>query len=287
MPTSVSSLLARPAATDSPLRLCALSRLCVALYRKSFADGGLQGTSSLQAACTRQGNALFRVIGQKMHTGLPLADKCLLLSELYTLMGETDYLVNPRKQEAWDTMTDEVLDAFFSLPAPASPVTVAAACRCLLDLFYFGAPDDDDAWWQYLKSTLSAWASACSETDGWGSSVSLSEALERVELLNRYSYMYLDRTFDDVLRRAYRFYTGRAAGCLDSCPPSVLGSLYSLALAGNAWKADRTLALQALEALQRQATTQSTDDCNLYILSWQTDWQCRAEMEIDYQQNTI
>lgn len=272
--------LIRPRSTDSALRLCALSRMCIALYRKSFVDGGLQGVSAVQAACVRQSNELFQAMEQHIRHSSRIDEQCRLLAELHSLTGETDYVVNPRKQEAWDMCAGEVLDRFFSLSAPVAPATVSAACRVLLDLFYFSVPDDDDAWWLFLKNTLSAWASAFSDTEGWGNALPLADALERVELLNRYSYMYLDRTHDNVLRRAYRFYTNLASDNLHACSDVALGCLYNLALEGNAWQADRDLALRALETLQNRGTQLSPEsDAGFYIRSWQADWQCRTEMQ--------
>ena len=118
--------LIRPRSTDSALRLCALSRMCIALYRKSFVDGGLQGVSAVQAACVRQSNELFQAMEQHIRHSSRIDEQCRLLSELHSLTGETDYVVNPRKQEAWDMCAGEVLDRFFSLSAPVAPATEAA-----------------------------------------------------------------------------------------------------------------------------------------------------------------
>ena len=93
----------RPRFTDSVSRLTSLSRLCVS---RALREGG-SDQSRLVDALSR---AMFR---KASSPALPLADRLRLLASLHGLLNGTTYIVDRRREERWDTLAGEVVEAAF------------------------------------------------------------------------------------------------------------------------------------------------------------------------------
>ncbi len=126
------------------------------------------------------------------------------LCAAYDRLGNSSTIVDFRAMDRWYTRAEQVMEACF--PAAVSDERIRIAlCRCLTCYFYQPCPDREDPWFAYLTATADAWAAAFSPVRGW-EGLRLTEALERIEVMNRISYMLLDHSRDALLRRAYNYY---------------------------------------------------------------------------------
>lgn len=262
----------RPQVSDTSVRLCALARVYMAMYRLHFTLDIPSGDGRSLKEYSRKAVELFRVMRSKaLAETEDLSCRCRLVVQLYDLMNGTDYVADAARQQAWEETADAVLDYYFRhryADAMQAEAARADVCRCILDFFYFSAPEEEDGWWIFLKDTLTMWAETFVPSSGW-KDTDFYTALERVDVMNRYSYMYLDPAFDKVARQAFAFYVPCAVQAAVR-QPEVCGLLHDLALEGNAWPVDWTLAERMKELLYR-TFMQLPSDCNdekLYALSY-------------------
>ena len=126
------------------------------------------------------------------------------LCAAYDRLSSSSFIVDFRALDGWLAQAEKVMEACF--PAAVSDGRIRIAlCRCLTCYFYQPCPDREDPWFAYLTATADAWAAAFSPVRGW-EGLRLAEALERIEVMNRISYMLLDHSRDALLHRAYDYY---------------------------------------------------------------------------------
>ena len=128
----------------------------------------------------------------------------------YDRLGGSSFLVDFPALDRWYLRAERVMEDSF-VPAASDGRVCTALCRCLTCYFYQSPSARDDEWFAYLTATADAWAAAFSPVRGW-EGLPLDEALERIEVMNRISYMLLDRSRDALLRRAYDYYARRMEG---------------------------------------------------------------------------
>lgn len=131
------------------------------------------------------------------------------LCAAYDRLGSSSFIVDFRAMDRWQARAEQVMEDCFA-PAESDSRMSVALCRCLTCYFYQPCPDRDDEWYAYLMATANAWAASLSPDGSW-EGLPLTEALDRIEVLNRISYMQLDHSRDDVLRKAYNHYAHRVA----------------------------------------------------------------------------
>ena len=153
------------------------------------------------------------------------------LCAAYDRLDSSSYLVDFRKMDRWYALAEQVVQDSFA-PAASDERVRTALCRCLTCYFYQPSPDRDDPWFTYLTATADAWATAFSPDRGWDG-LPLAEALDRIEVMNRISYMLLDRSRDALLRRACDHYARRISG-LARIPAAVQKRWQLLRKEGNA-----------------------------------------------------
>ena len=128
----------------------------------------------------------------------------------YDRLGGSSFLVDFPALDRWYLRAERVMEDSF-VPAASDGRVCTALCRCLTCYFYQSPSARDDEWFAYLTATADAWAAAFSPVRGW-EGLPLDEALERIEVMNRISYMLLDRSRDALLRRAFNYYARRMEG---------------------------------------------------------------------------
>ena len=128
----------------------------------------------------------------------------------YDRLGGSSFLVDFPALDRWYLRAERVMEDSF-VPAASDGRVCTALCRCLTCYFYQSPSARDDEWFAYLTATADAWAAAFSPVRGW-EGLPLDEALERIEVMNRISYMLLDRSRDALLRRAFDYYARRMEG---------------------------------------------------------------------------
>ena len=149
----------------------------------------------------------------------------------YDRLGDSSFLVDFPALDRWYLRAERVMEDSF-VPAASDGQICTALCRCLTCYFYQPSPDRDDPWFTYLTATADAWAAAFSPDRGWDG-LPLAEALDRIEVMNRISYMLLDHSRDALLRRACDHYARRISG-LARIPAAVQKRWQVLRTEGNA-----------------------------------------------------
>ena len=153
------------------------------------------------------------------------------LCAAYDRLGNSSTIVDFRAMDRWYARAEQVMEACFPAAASDGQIRIAL-CRCLTCYFYQPCPDREDPWFAYLTATADAWAAAFSPVRGW-EGLCLTEALERIEVMNRISYMQLDHSRDTALRRAYEHYAHRLSR-LEHVSEPVLKRWQLLGTEGNA-----------------------------------------------------
>lgn len=274
----------RPGVSDSSERLLSLARAYMALYRAVFCCGQLEREFSGSRGLSEAGSALFKVMRRKVEGSGMGEERSELLSCMYQLMTDTAVIPDSDKRRSWDTLALELFRRYFQTATREEGLIRTGICRCILDYFYFSLPEDDE-WFLFLKTTVREWASAFSADRGWEGIGDL-EALERIGVMNRNSYMFLDTTCDETVRMAFEYYSRALAG-REMVPLHVLGRLYDAAMDGNAYPIDRRTAGIAADRISALGGIYPDDsDERLYALSYRVCSLCEKIME-EVQQEAV
>ena len=91
-----------------------------------------------------------------------------------------------------------------------TPISFGEACDIISDMVEYPDLWDDDEWACLLSDAVRRWASRL-QPDGTWPGLTDVEALERIEVMNRYSYLFLDGRFDAAVRRACVHYASLPA----------------------------------------------------------------------------
>lgn len=192
-----------PSPADSVLRLLACTRLYAAVSRLQAVGAAGRVCPDRRAHDSRVGG-LLRVLRERLsRPGLPLTDKARLAAAYYDLRSEAVPFSTPGVDDPFLEAVTSLMDRYPSAEEDGASAE-AAVCRCLACYFY---PDlwEDDEWACLLTDTVRRWAS-CLRPDGTWEGLTVAGALERIEVMNRYSYMFLDGRFDEAVRRACGHY---------------------------------------------------------------------------------
>ena len=162
------------------------------LYRSLYAllsmgvNPGLPGLPQSLSECRSRGLRLFDRMLDEVRSGS--VSPVTLVSDL-------------ERSDRWYQLVESVVDR---CPAPTgcSGLLQTSLCRCLTDYFYGSPSPETDEWYRHLQSVADTWQSSFLPSVGWGGA-SPEETLERVEVLNRLSYMFLDASRDSVVRMGY------------------------------------------------------------------------------------
>ena len=264
--------------SDSPQRLMSLSRACRSvstLLRVGYPEW--EGASA--AACVRTGHGLFDLMLRMTGQSCPTADKLELISEMYGLLNGISPCPDQSRSRLWDDAAADALEAYFrDRAAIPSAREQTAACLCLLDWFYFMEDVEDEPWMQYLKATVNTWAASFNPEEGWRDTAT-ETALDRLEVLNRNSYMLLDPAHDSTVRAAFLHYSRKAADS-PTLSHTALGRLYDLATGGDSLPGEQEAAHTAASGLSRlESTSAPGSDTRLYCTSYRIVDLCRSIME--------
>lgn len=272
----------RPKAEDSPQRLMSLSRAYLAVHELLMTGyPAWEGVST--RACTELGDRLFKAMLQKTAQDCPTAEKLRLISEMYGLLNGTSLYMDGSKNDIWNATAAKVLEAYLDGSNTDTDTSAeAAACLCLLDWFYLMEDVDDDPWMEYLKTTIGAW-SASYTPEGW-TDTGFETALERIEAMNRNSYMLLDPSHDGTVREAFLYYSRKAAAS-PTLPHTALGRLYDIATGGDSLPGELETGHFAATGLRRiESASAPGSDTRLYCTSYRIADLCRElirEMQAD------
>lgn len=163
-----------------------------------------------------------------MFTPLPTLRR---LCATYDRMGKDSLIVDFRRMDRWYEAAERAVEGSFAT-ARNNGMVRTALCRCLTCYFYLSHAERDDEWYAYLTQTADEWTASLTP-DGLWEGITIPEALERIEVMNRISYMLLDHSRDADIRRVYNCYAKRIHNLSKHSAP-VLERWYTLCTEGNA-----------------------------------------------------
>lgn len=197
-----------PSPANGVIRLLAYARLYAAVSRLQ-AVGAAGRVWPDRRAHDRMAASLVRLLQERLsRSGLPLVDKARLAAAYHDLRSEAFPFRSSGSDEVFPEAVSSLMDRYSSA-AEDGVLAEATVCRCLACYFY---PDlwDDDEWACLLSDAVRRWASRL-QSDGTWPGLADVEALERIEVMNRYSYLFLDGRFDAAVRRACVHYASLPA----------------------------------------------------------------------------
>ena len=267
----------RPATSDSTQKLLSLSRIYLSV--SELVQTGYPAWDGVSAGlCSELGNGLFKVMLQKAGKKGPVAERLLLVSSMYDLMNGTELYPDSTKRGQWDRIAAKAIDDYFQDRSGDHGTDDAdtAVCLCLLDWFYFSEDAEDDPWMKHLKTTIGSWNRSFT-AEGW-KDTDIETALDRIEIMNRNSYMLLDPTYDSTIREAFRHYVRMATAKPSltlSC--SALGRLYDIATGGDTLPEEQEAGRFATAGLFHiEPASVPGSDTHLYCTSYRIADLCRT-----------
>ena len=195
-----------------------------------------------------------------------------LLSSSFDLLNGVTLVSDLERSDRWYQLAESVVDR---CPAPTgcSGLLQTSLCRCLTDYFYGSPSPEADEWYRHLQSVADTWQSSFLPSVGWGGA-SPEETLERVEVLNRLSYMFLDASRDSVVRMGYEVCASLMRQT--SAPSSRCWELwYVLNTAGNACPLNGEEASRAVSALCRLHRADP-----VAVSAYRLAWECHRQMSL-------
>ena len=205
------SLLNADFAGATNVRLLSLARTYAALCDLATFDfpSGEYGTRKIWL---QRIDTLFGVLRERCRRESDAALRCRMVHAMYTLVcGTVSGDVSKRKEVCF-AMADELVrdclggnEKRSSLRPDESELLIrTGVCHCLIDLLYPG-PDAGDEYLLLLKRQISGWIAEMNRDGSW-SGVSPDVALERIGVMNRYSYAFLDKTNDSAVKRSFEYF---------------------------------------------------------------------------------
>lgn len=211
-----------PDTSVSSTRLQVLSRCYTNLYSCKFTQKQCLGDDG--ASLKEEMQQLALVLETKIKQ-LPLGEECFrLLSSLYSLVYIASLPVD------CDALAEQLFAGYLASEDREGDYSCeTAVCLCLTDYYYLNQPDEaDTAWYNYLYDTAERWIG---ELDGQGEWGTLNDeaALRQLEVLIRISYMLVDDSYDDDIRRIFRRYADKLMH-KETASIAELGILYESAI---------------------------------------------------------
>ena len=250
------------------------------LYRSLYAllsmgvNPGLPGLPQSLSECRSRGLRLFdRMLDEVRSGSVSPVSRLRLLSSSFDLLNGVTLVSDLERSDRWYQLAESVVDR---CPAPTgcSGLLQTSLCRCLTDYFYGSPSPETDEWYRHLQSVADTWQSSFLPSVGWGGA-SPEETLERVEVLNRLSYMFLDASRDSVVCMGYEVCASLMRQM--SAPSSRCWELwYVLNTAGNACPLNGEEASRAVSALCRLHRADP-----VAVSAYRLAWECHRQMSLE------
>lgn len=159
--------------------------------------------------------------------------------------------------------------------------------RCMADLLYppYEYEEEEKKILQYLKRKIARWAEQMN-TEGRWPALPVEEALERIEIMNRYSCLFSDATYEERIGWAYAHYCHLfASDRLTTVDRSwenmrMLGRLYDVTMQNLLYPRDKILAARIAGCLHEYGRLfPEGSDARLYGERYVIDYLCERIMD--------
>lgn len=182
-------------------------RVYIALYRLYSVEGAWQSVGK-STCCTLSEKELFEAVLDKLgRQDCSLYDRALLTEALYTLSRETGNFYQPLRAGRCEEAVLALMKIFEVSSSNLHPDnSLTAICR-VLESFFYPEVWEDDEWFVLLQNTLDGWCASLSADMFWRG-LPMAEVWHRLEVFNRYSYLFRDKRYDTVVSQTFRLYAG-------------------------------------------------------------------------------
>lgn len=220
-------------------RLLSWARIYISLYNL-VAFNSLDAVYGDRKIYRRKIDTLFRMLQNRCGSERDAVLRARMIQAMFSLVcGIVAPVDSKRRNACCEAVTALVRDRVHT--GGGSLLEQVCLCKCLTDLLYPG-PVQDDLCYPHLQRQIAEWISGLTADGGW-QGVSVDVALERIGVLNRNSYMFLDKRYDGTIRNLFDYYRNRVSvpeesANFDACSLPVLGCLYDVAVQGNAYMID-------------------------------------------------
>lgn len=184
--------------------LLSLSGICMSLHRISSVDSYAfpKGESLKNVALSR---TLYDVIFERLASGkLELKEQALLTDTLLDLARETTFVYSSDREcqdrDCFYHLLDYVEKNVTSLYWGDEWVAILRS----EESFLYPNVSEEGAEFLYLQRAVYDWCDTWLAVGSW-KSLSLEQVWHRLDVLNRYSYMFLDKSCDGVIRKIFAY----------------------------------------------------------------------------------
>lgn len=197
----------------------------------------------------RKLDALFPILHNRLDEEVDVMRRGRIIRAMFDLVCDPIGAIDFRKKTLCCAVADSYVRDFLKTNGE-DPLEQVSVCDCIISLLY-PDPDSGLSYMNYLQKCISEWISD-QQSDGSWAGAPAETALARIEMLNRNSYMLLDKCYDDAVRRGFDYYRNslpipEEMENFDPTYLSTLGRLYDTAMQGNAFAMDKALAREIAE----------------------------------------
>ena len=222
-------------------RLLSLARIYVSLYNL-VAFNSLDTVYGDRKIFQQKIDTLLRILQERCGSERDIVLHARMVEMMFSLVCGIVAPVDFKKRNSCcEAVNALVRDHMYGC---GSLLEQSCLCKCLTDLLYPG-PVQDGLYYPYLQDQIAGWTSGLNDDDGWPG-VSVDIALERIEVLNRNSYMLLDKRYDGMICGLFSYYRNQLPvpenpANFDVCCLPMLGQLYEIMLQGNTCDVDKSV----------------------------------------------
>lgn len=270
-----------PTASVSEMRFSALGRIYISLY-KLVADNSLDEEYGTRAHYERRIRALIDTGWRSYGTLSDIETRGRMLHMLFSLTYEPFAVAEERDEEACIHAAETLIEEYLAAESPESPMCrpipgpdprgLADTMRCAADLVNPGMIRKE-RYKRWFQRHIAAWAATLDGNGIWPR-LPYADALRRIGLMNRDSYMFPGSPHDTRIRKAYEHY--RLEVDVPQHPEELdrerlrdLGLLYEVAIQGNVWKPDPARTERIIDFLRKAvAPLPPEDDMWIYALAF-------------------
>jgi len=199
---------------DYPLCLKALS----SVYAE-VSINALDGDWGRRETFRKDVSRLLRsfVEGEMRTADLPLERQAYLAEVSLSALRDTDLAVDSSLEEGVFGIADDVLSRYFEATLPKGSAaaeeneTFFRMMRLLLVCLCGMEDGEEHPWLDFFRGKVAVWCSLVSEDGSW-SGIPVEQALWRITLLDMNSYILLDGSRDEVVKRAFSHYCSLDGG---------------------------------------------------------------------------
>lgn len=238
----------------------ALSRIYVSLYNL-VAVKSLDNTLGSRLTHYERLRHLYQVCLKRYRKEKNFTRRCRLVNIMQYLANEPFGFNLPWRNQSFD-----LTGKFIEEEMPLHHEHMRPEWLWCVAYWFYPMNSDctEDSNFLCFKKQLASWVTQLNGKDRWPW-LSILDGLRRINILNANSYLFLDETYDPIIRKLYAYHRKQTkiAATTDKEALLTMGQLYEQALNFNAYPAD---------TLTRKAVIQAMKDSYYQLSEYSDEW---------------